>query len=187
MTIEFEGWLEQWLVNLSHTVAQIANIDNDDSDDHSMEIPPSLEQLENIVEDVEQRMINETWSCVQIEEETLNLMLERVADPQSTEVLTAFSDYFSGVADNIKRKLNVQKAQVLRQIYSGHAPDALRCIRDKLLMQQAEIQKAFSEDNAKLHEYQSAGVEYVQIANEHGELLDAIKEVEEDINRIKIV
>jgi hypothetical protein len=42
---------------------------------------------------------------LQLQEETLSLLWRRIADTQSTKTLAAFADYFSGVADNIQRKL----------------------------------------------------------------------------------
>jgi hypothetical protein len=62
----------------------------------------------------------------------------------------------------------------------------IRYHRDLLLAEQMAVEKELTESLAKLHEYQSAGPEYQAIATEHGAILAAIEEAEEDMRRIQL-
>ncbi|KAI8049182.1 hypothetical protein BDF22DRAFT_699792 [Syncephalis plumigaleata] len=136
-------------------------------------------QLKREIDDMQMQLITERMACIKLEEETVSYIISSMNNVHGIESIAEYTSYLAGIADNLKRKLNTQHAEILRQIYSGKTPDALPC--DSVQQMLEELNEA----NAQLHEYQSAGSEYITIATEYGEVLDAIKEVKEDLERMK--
>ncbi|RKP10804.1 HAUS augmin-like complex subunit 4-domain-containing protein [Thamnocephalis sphaerospora] len=145
----------------------------------------ALDRLDQECDELDARLQAETFAYLQVEHDTLDLLITLLADPEDSQTVSVFSDYFGGVVDSTRLKLAVLHAEIQRTIYSGRAPDALRKIRELLVADQAAAERELAECLAKLHEYQSAGSEYQTVAAEHGELLRAIEEAEEDIRRIQ--
>ncbi|EMC95218.1 hypothetical protein BAUCODRAFT_25309 [Baudoinia panamericana UAMH 10762] len=96
----------------------------------------------------------------------------------------AKADYLATVAEGMSKKLRVQHAQLLQQVYSPKVQEALKVRKAVMVAEMATVRRQLREAEEKIAKYRQAkGLE--GIASEYAEVLKETRRVKEEIERLE--
>lgn len=115
-------------------------------------------------------------SSIRILEQTLHGSVARGAK--------AKADYLAAVAEGMSKKLNLQRGQLMSQLYTPEIQEALQTRLEESQKENAGLKRKVREAEEHLQEYRKAGG-MERLAKEYAEILKESERVKLDISRLE--
>ena len=110
--------------------------------------------------------------------------LYRRDGPSVARHTKAKADHLATVAEGIGKKLSVQHAQLLQQVYTAETEDAIKARTASMQAESLDLKRAIREATEKLEQYQSArGMQ--GMVKEYAEILSETERVKAEILRLQ--
>ncbi|KXN69367.1 hypothetical protein CONCODRAFT_85934 [Conidiobolus coronatus NRRL 28638] len=166
---------------------------------------PLLTQLNEVIMEVEQKTesisdneqlsqslmieynvkLEQFFEIIQIQLKKLTEIVLKLCIGLKFSNLNLIDNYFGLILTNANLKFCVLKSEFLALIYQSEILVKLNVIKDKLNNQETQLMDKLSELQSKLNEFEDLGPLFQTLTTEYNQVLNKIKIVENDINRLQ--